>query len=124
MPTKKENKSSVPSDKLAFYEALVKTIPNVERKGDKIPYTSFNGNMFSSLENGTLALRLSEEDREEFMKKYKANLMVSYGVVRKEYVAVPDNLLENTKELKKYFKASYDYVKSLRAKPTTRKKTK
>lgn len=42
----------------------------------------------------------------------------------KEYVAVPDSLLANTKELKKYFGASYAYAQTLRPKPTTKKKKK
>ena len=37
--------------------------------------------------------------REEFLKKYKAKLFEAYGAVLKEYVAVPDSLLKNTKEL-------------------------
>jgi TfoX/Sxy family transcriptional regulator of competence genes len=40
----------------------------------------------------------------------------------KEYVAVPDSLLENTKELSKYLDQSYAYAKTLRPKPTTKKK--
>ena len=37
------------SDNLALYEKLVATNPNVERKGDTMPYTSLNGHMFSLL---------------------------------------------------------------------------
>jgi hypothetical protein len=40
----------------------------------------------------------------------------------KEYVAVPDDLLKKTTELKKYFDLSYEYVKTMRSKPTTKKK--
>ncbi len=40
----------------------------------------------------------------------------------KEYVEVPSALLKKTKELKRYFDASYAYVGSLKPKPTTRKK--
>jgi hypothetical protein len=40
----------------------------------------------------------------------------------KEYVAVPDDMLANTAELKPYLEISYSYVKSLKPKPTTRKK--
>jgi hypothetical protein len=39
-------------------------------------------------------------------------------MVLKEYVVVPDTLLKKPKELKKYFDISYDYVKTLKAKPT------
>jgi hypothetical protein len=65
---------------------------------------------------------LSEEEREEFLKKHKSNFFEAYGSVMKEYVAVPDSLLENTKELSKYLDLSYAYARTLRPKPTTKKK--
>ena len=34
----------------------------------------------------------------------------------KEYVAVPDALLKNTKELQKYLEFSYQYAKTLKPK--------
>jgi hypothetical protein len=39
-----------------------------------------------------------------------------------EYVAVPDGLLENTKELKKYLDLSFAYAKTLKPKPTKKKR--
>lgn len=110
--------------KLELYEALVATNPNVERKGATMPYTSLNGNMFSLLtKEGSLALRLSEKDREAFLKKYKTKQPEQYGVIMKEYVEVPDALLKKTRELKKYFDLSYVYAGSLKPKPTTKKKS-
>ncbi|HXA49401.1 MAG TPA: hypothetical protein VNV86_03815 [Candidatus Acidoferrum sp.] len=51
------------------------TNPDVERKGAAVPYTSVNGHMFSYLsKEGKLALRRPEEDREAFLKQYKARL--------------------------------------------------
>jgi TfoX/Sxy family transcriptional regulator of competence genes len=40
----------------------------------------------------------------------------------KEYVTVPDKLLENTDELKGYLNISYEYVKTLKQKPSKKKK--
>ena len=112
-----------PPDKLALYEKLVATNPKVERKGDTVPYTSLNGHMFSYLsKEGKLALRLPPEEREAFLKKYKAKLSEAYGRVQPEYVEVPDSLLSSTRELKKFFDASYEYAASLKPKPTTKKK--
>jgi len=112
------------AQKLELYEKLVATNPGVERKGDTVPYTSLNGHMFSYLgKTGELALRLPEPEREAFLKKYKTTLCKLYGVVQKEYVMVPDALLGKTAELKKYFDLSFDYVGSLRPKPTVKKKT-
>ena len=108
---------------LALYEKLVATNPNVERKGATVPYTSVNGNMFSYLsKEGKLALRLPAEVREAFLKKHKAKLCEAYGRVQPEYVEVPDALLAKTAELKKYFESSYEYVSSLKPKPTAKKK--
>jgi TfoX/Sxy family transcriptional regulator of competence genes len=39
----------------------------------------------------------------------------------KEYVAVPEGLLKNTKELKKYLDFSYEYAKTLKPKPAKKK---
>jgi len=115
--------ATVPSDKLALYEKLVATNPSVERKGATVPYTSLNGHMFSYLsKEGKLALRLPEREREAFLKKYKTRLCQAYGVVQPEYVEVPDALLASTRELKKFFDRSYEYVASLKPKPTTKKK--
>ena len=114
---------AAPPDKVELYEKLVATNPKVERKGATMPYTSLNGNMFSFImKTGRVGLRLPPDAREAFLKKYKAKLVEQYGVVQKEYVEVPDGLLPKTKELQKYFEASYEYVSSLRAKPTTKPK--
>ena len=113
------------ADALELYDNLVATNPKVERKGATVPYTSFNGHMFSYLsKEGKLALRLPTEPREAFLKKYKAKLCEAYGVVQPEYVEVPDALLSSTRELKKFFDISFEYVSSLKPKPTTKKKKK
>lgn len=115
--------AAAPSDKVELYEKLVATNPNVERKGATMPYTSLNGHMFSYLsKEGKLALRLPAAEREAFLKKYKAKLFEAYGIIQKEYVEVPDFLLASTRELKKFFDSSYEYVSSLKPKPTTKKK--
>jgi len=116
------NQADSYAEKLELYEKLVATNPKVERKGDTVPYTSLNGNMFSYLTKaGELALRLPEGEREAFLKKYKAKLCEAYGVVQKEYVVVPETLLRKTQELKRFFEQSYAYVSSLKPKATKRK---
>lgn len=116
--------AAVPSA-LTLYEKLAATNPNVERKGAAMPYTSVNGHMFSFLtKEGRLALRLPEEEREAFLKKYKTKLCEQHGTVLKEYVEVPEALLAKTAELKKFFDASYAYAASLKPKPAAKKKAK
>jgi hypothetical protein len=114
---------TVPSDKLQLYEKLVVTNPRVKCKGATVRYTSLNGHMFSYMsQEGKLALRLPPDRREVFLKKYNAKLCEAYGVVQPEYLEVPASLLSSTRELKKFFNASYSYVASPKAKPTARKK--
>lgn len=116
MATKSE-KNNVPQNKLDAYKKLIESNPMIELKGATIPYTSFNGHMFSYFEkDGTFGLRLPDKEREEFLKKYKTNLFVSYGIVKKEFVLVPDKLLLNFKEFKPYFDNSFKYVALLKAK--------
>ena len=89
-----------------------------------MPYTSMNGHMFSFLaKDGTIGIRLPGPELEKFLKKYKTHLCEAYGTVLKEYAVVPESLLMNTAGLKKYFLVSYEYVKSLKPKPTKRTKS-
>jgi hypothetical protein len=119
MATKKKNAAS---DTVALYDKLIATDSRLERKGAANPYTAVNGNMFTLLsQSRSLAIRLPEEEREKFLKKYKTSLFEAYGAVMKEYVAVPDSLLKKTKELQPYLAISYDYVKTLKPKATKTK---
>ena len=118
-PQVKPKKSGVAEDKLALFDKLIAIRPEIERKGANNAYAAINGNMFLLMQaDGVLAIRLPEDAREEFLKKYKAKLHEAYGAVMQEYVAVPDAVLSKTKELQRYVAASYDYAKSLKAKAT------
>ena len=111
-------------DSVVLYDALLATNPEIERKGDTMPYTSVNGNMFSLLTaDGTLALRLPAADREAFLIRYDTALTVQYGAVMKEYVQVPAALVaKHGGPLAKYsIHISYRYACSLKPKPTTKK---
>jgi hypothetical protein len=115
----KTEKSNFPAETLSLYDKLIATNPAIERKGAAIPYTSCNGHMFSQLtDDGSLALRLPPNEMEAFLKKYKTGHHVAYGIVRKEYALVPGELFKKTRELKKYFDMSYDYVKAMKPKPS------
>ncbi len=119
-----KKKSPIPAAKVVLYEKLLAAYPEIERKGADNPYTSLNGNMFSLLlsPEGRMALRLPQDEREQFLKKYKTTLFEAYGTVMKEYVAVPDALLKKTKELQKYLGLSFEYAKTLKPKPTKKKR--
>ena len=118
----KATKTDIPADKLAHFERLVASNPEIERKGASVPYTSHNGHMFSYLNSsGVLALKLPAGERERFLEKYQTGLVEAYGIVQKEYVTVPDSLLANTEELKPYLAISFEYVKTLKPKATKKK---
>lgn len=115
-------KKSTPNERITLYDRLIETIPDLERKGAANPYTSLNGNMFTLLhQSKTLAIRLPEKEREQFLKKHKTKTFEAYGAVMQEYVTVPDPMLKDTKLLAGYLATSYEYAKTLKPKATSRK---
>lgn len=120
-----ENLKLSREEKIALYNKLVALHPLAVRKGATVPYTSLNGHMYSYFtKDDYLALKLPAEERVKFIDKYQTGLVEQYGIVQKEYVRVPDSLLERTAELKTYFDSSYNYTASQKPKPTTRSKKK
>jgi hypothetical protein len=120
MASKKE--SSIPPEKLALYDALIATHLEIERKGVTLPYTSANGNMFSFVSaSGDVGLRLPKGAREDFLTKYQTKLIEANGVVMKEYVLVPETLLRDLPAAATYLALSYQYVQTLKPKPTKKK---
>ena len=63
-----------------------------------------------------MGILLPHADAEAFQKKYNSPPFVSYGVVKKDWVTVPETLLRNTKELKKYLEMSLEHTKTLKPK--------
>jgi hypothetical protein len=109
----------IPELAIERYTALIATRPGIERKGKGMPYTSINGHMFSFLTpDGTLALRLSIPDRDQFLEQHPDAEVVQHGRVMKEYVSIPHELFARTDALAPLFARS-DYVESPRPKSTT-----
>ncbi|HWD86693.1 MAG TPA: hypothetical protein VG367_01115 [Mucilaginibacter sp.] len=110
-------------EKIGLFTKLIETVPTVELKGDTIPYCSLNGHMYCYLsKEGLLALRLPAELRQQFLETYNTTLMTAYGIVQREYVVVPDDVLENIEELQPWFHNSHLHVGLLKPKPTKTKK--
>ena len=106
-----------PAESLTLYERLVLAKPGVERKGATMPYTSRNGHMFSFLDPaGSMALRLPPDARQEFIAQYQTSLAEQHGHTMKEYVVVPDDLLERTDELAAWLTRSHDWIGTLKPK--------
>ena len=115
------SKVQVTDAQKAAYTRLLDTHPNIELKGKNLLYTSVNGHMFTMFSTeGKLGIRLPPEAREAFLADFQTELLLTYGTVMKEYVTVPDDLLENAEALAPYLARSYDYVSSLKPKPTKR----
>ncbi len=113
----------ISKEKVDLYDKLLDTHPEIERKGANLLYTSLNGHMFTYLsKSGALGIRLPKVEREAFLEKYKTTLLESYGAIMKEYVTAPDFLFENTEELKMYLEISFEYIKTLKPKPTKKRK--
>jgi len=109
-------------NKVALFQQLVSTHQDAVLKGDTVPYTSLNGHMYSYFsKDGFLALRLPAPARDKFLEKYNTTLVTAYGIIQKEYVVVPDALLEKTAELKPWFDQSFEYVSTLKPKPGKKK---
>jgi hypothetical protein len=125
VPAKK--RTSIPEDKLRRYEQLIGTLPGVESRANfGAGYTAVNGNMYTTLsKHGTLGIRLPEPERTNFMERYDTELFRGdpSWPPAKEYVAVPDHLLDDTAALAPYLARSYEYASSLRPKATKRKRT-
>lgn len=112
-----------PAKALELYTSVVAASDNdTVVKGAKNPYTSLNGHMFSFLDSeGGMALRMSDEMREEFLSRYDSGPVIQYGSVMRGYLSVPERLLENTDELRGWFDRSHEWIATLPPKPTKKK---
>lgn len=108
-----------PGEALAAYAAAVQASgAPIEVKGAKNPYTSRGGHMFSFLtEDGTLALRLSDELAAEFGRHYGGGPVIQYGRTMRGYVAVPADLLDRPGELGPWLARSHEWIGTLPPKP-------
>lgn len=109
--------------KLAAYEAVIAETPDLERKGKTMPYTSINGNMFSFLaKDGVLAFRFDRPERTRFLERHPDAVVEQYGAVMKDYVEIPDAIIEDGDELRRLFALSVEQARALKPKATTRRK--
>ncbi len=105
-----------------FFENLIPKSSKIEyRKMFGYPCCFVNGNMFMGLHQENMFLRLSENDKQNFLKLEKTKQFEPMpGRVMKEYVIVSPSLLKNRTSLKKWINKSFSYTLTLP--PKTKKK--
>lgn len=104
------------------FDGIAPADPRVERRktfGFQSAYAG--GNMFLSLFQDSLVMRLAEGDRERFLAEYKTELFKpAPNQVMREYVVVPLDLIRDPAALAPWTHRSLEYAATL--KPKVKKK--
>lgn len=101
-------------DAIAIFDRVIAQIPEIERKGKTMPYTSDNGHMFSQVnKEGELGIRLPPDVGKAFIAEHGAGPFLSYGAKMKDYVAIPEALMREETLLIDLMKQGNAYVMSL-----------
>ena len=106
------------------YTKYIEEWGKVERKGKSMPYTSLNGHMFTFIDkkNEYLAIRLSAESKAAFNIKHKMGDVIQHNSVMNGYVEIPKEMFADKVAVFKMLDQSYDYIGSLKPKPSKKKK--
>jgi TfoX/Sxy family transcriptional regulator of competence genes len=106
-------------------DLFVSVIPDpaaVQRKMFGYPAGFVNGNMFMSLFQDDMILRLPQSLREEFLRVDGAKIFEPMpGRPMREYVAVPPQVMADKKKLASWVSRALDYGASLKPKSRTGK---
>jgi len=106
---------SKPSENLlSTFERVVPLDPRAERrKMFGFPCCFAGGNMFMGLWQDYMVLRLPDGDRETMMDKHGAQPFEPMGRRMREYVLVPDELIEEIVKLRPWIAKSFAFALSL-----------
>ena len=110
----------LPSQLVAAFLKAVEATPGAEiKEGFGAPYTAINGNMYAMLakRTGELGIRLSDADRTEYMAKFDRPFDSGPWPPPREYVGVPEELLNDTSALSGWLARSLAYARTLKPKP-------
>jgi TfoX/Sxy family transcriptional regulator of competence genes len=106
-----------PQQLIDLFVSVIPDPPAVQRKMFGYPAGFVNGNMFMSLFQDDLILRLPESLREEFLKVDGAKIFEPMpGRPMREYVAVPPHVMADKKKLASWVSRALDYGASLKPK--------
>lgn len=100
-----------------FYENIEFFEEAELRKMFGYPCSFVNGNMCTGLHEENWIVRLSEEDRKELQDNHEAVPFAPMGRVMREYLALPQNILEDQKQLKDWLERSFAFTSALPPKP-------
>ncbi|MBX2817251.1 MAG: hypothetical protein KTR24_14680 [Saprospiraceae bacterium] len=99
------------------FDEIVGDIPEIERKGKSVPYTSANGHMYSLLnKEGELGIRLgTKEAISAFAEQYgeEYGFLKSHGAFMRGYVRIPDHVLKDTALMTSLLREGLAYVNTL-----------
>jgi TfoX/Sxy family transcriptional regulator of competence genes len=107
------------------FDGIVPDDPRVERrKMFGYPAAFVAGNLFMSLFQDSLVLRLSDADRESFLSLDGASAFEPMpGRPMREYVVAPAALINRPTSLAPWIRRSLDYARAVPPKKTKRSKT-
>ena len=103
--------------RVALYDELLSQVPEIERKGKTSPYTSDNGYMFSQVNKaGEIGIRLPKEFRKVHADELGEEVFRSYGAVMRDYVLIPEAILQSPEKFAFYIREGHKFVNSLEPK--------
>jgi hypothetical protein len=122
MPARKS--VAIAPDRLRRYERLIASIEGLDSKSNfGSLYTAVNGNMSTMIsKHGVIGIRLPANERAAFIERYETELFRGDPAwpPAKEFVAVPDRLLDDPDALRPHLELAASYTRSLKPKPTRR----
>jgi TfoX/Sxy family transcriptional regulator of competence genes len=111
-----------PQELIDLFESVLPGPPAMQRKMFGYPAGFVNGNLFMGLFQDDLILRLPDSQRQELLAANKAKQFEAMpGRPMREYVAVPNALKCDQKELAAWVAKSFAYGVSLKPKSKTEK---
>lgn len=113
-----------PSEDLVdFFNKVVPDLPGIEKK--KMfghPAAFINNNMFIGLNGERMTIKLSDNDREEFLKLDGTKIFeCTPGKTWNQYVEIPECMYDDIHILKDWIERSFDYVSGLPCKENRKK---
>lgn len=114
-----------PQALVAIFDEVMPGPPATKRKMFGYPASFVNGNLFMSLFEDSMILRLPGDLREELIQLHGAKPFAPMeGHVMKEYVALPETLLQHREQLTSWVGKALAYGESLEPKKAKSKSAK